>query len=369
MLSGDGDLREKYYHWLYHIEGIGSTSLKKIIKIADPKQIFQEGTGCLKGILPEKKCEKIESKRQKGLPEHLWEQLQKEKISLSYYGGQTYPKKLLNIPDPPLILYQKGRNNLWKKPSVAVVGARNCSLYGKQMAQGLGKELAQNGITVISGMARGIDGISQWAALEEGGESVAVLGSGVQICYPPENRGLYFRLQEEGALLSESLPYTAPAAGLFPRRNRLISGLADILVVVEAREKSGTLITVDMALEQGKEVYCIPGRVTDDLSKGCNSLIKMGAGMIFSIEQFVEEICPQLKVQYQGEKERHKQGLSEQEQQVVSVMETTPLFVEEIFHRIQEKTRGLSFRELMEVLMDLQLRGKVAQQGQSYYLL
>ena len=149
----------------------------------------------------------------------------------------------------------------------------------------------------------------------------------------------------------------------------MISGLADILVVVEAREKSGTLITVDMALEQGKEVYCIPGRVTDDLSKGCNSLIKMGAGMIFSIEQFVEEICPQLKVQYQGEKERHKQGLSEQEQRVVSVMDTTPLFVEEIFHRIQEKTSGLSFRGLMEVLMDLQLRGKVAQQGQSYYLL
>ncbi len=363
-------MEELYYHWLYHIEGIGSTSLKKIIRIANPKQIFKEGTGCLKGVLPEKKCEKIESKRQWGLPEQLWEQLQKEGISLSYYGDERYPGKLLTIPDPPMILYQKGRrNDLWKKPSVAVVGARNCSSYGKQIAQHLGRELAHNQITVISGMARGIDGISQWAALEAGGGSIGVLGSGVQVCYPPENRNLYYRLQKEGVLLSESLPHTVPAPGLFPRRNRLISGLADMIVVVEARQKSGTLITVDMALEQGKEVYCIPGRITDDLSKGCNSLVKMGAGMILSIEDFIKEICPQLKLQYQREKEREEQILSQKEQQVLSAMEATPLFVEDIYGRIQETASDLSFLDLMEILVNLQIKGKVVQQGQNYYLL
>jgi len=171
-----------------------------------------------------------------------------------------------------------------------VIGARECSEYGRYVAEVLGKELGENGIQVVSGMARGIDGISQAAALKAGGFSVGVLGCGVDICYPAENRRLYEWLEHSGGLLSAYAPGTEPKPGNFPPRNRIVSGLADVLVVVEARQKSGTLITVDMALEQGREVYVVPGRITDRLSDGCHRLLRQGAGVVTSPREFIREI-------------------------------------------------------------------------------
>jgi len=201
-----------------------------------------------------------------------------------------YPEKLRNIPDMPAGLYVRGNLPVDKGITVAVIGARDCSDYGKYVAEGLGNFLGRSGVTVVSGMARGIDGISQWAALEAGGTSVGVLGCGVDICYPAGNRALYDRLLEQGTLLSEYPPGTPPRPMNFPARNRIVSGLADAVVVVEARSKSGTLITVDMALEQGREVFVVPGRVTDRLSDGCNRLIKQGAGILLSPEELLEEL-------------------------------------------------------------------------------
>ncbi len=203
---------------------------------------------------------------------------------------KEYPDRLRNIPDAPSGLYVRGKLPVNKGVSVAVIGARDCSDYGKYVAEHLGAFLGRNRVTVVSGMARGIDGISQWAALEAGGTSIGVLGCGVDICYPAGNRVLFNRLLEQGTIFSEYPPGTPPRAMNFPVRNRIVSGLADAVVVIEARNKSGTLITVDMALEQGKEVFVVPGRVTDRLSDGCNKLIKQGAEILVSPEELLEEL-------------------------------------------------------------------------------
>lgn len=201
-----------------------------------------------------------------------------------------YPERLRKIPGPPKELHVLGRVPSEQILTVALIGARDCSAYGKYVAADLGAALGRRGIQVISGMARGIDGIGQEAALDAGGSSFGVLGCGVDICYPAGNRRIYEKLKRSGGLLSEYPPGTPPLPGHFPPRNRIVSGLADVVVVVEAREKSGTLITVDMALEQGREVYVVPGRITDPLSAGCNKLLKLGAGLILSIEEFLEEL-------------------------------------------------------------------------------
>lgn len=205
-------------------------------------------------------------------------------------GDAEYPNRLREIPSSPKRLFGIGRLPDENLPSVAMIGARDCSEYGKYVAKGLGTLLGREGIQVISGMARGIDGIGQRAALEAGGSSFGILGSGVDICYPAENRDLYERLMICGGIVSEYEPGTPVRPQNFAARNRIVSGLADVVVVVEARMKSGTLITVDMALEQGREVYAVPGRITERLSDGCNSLIRFGAGMLLDGKDFVREV-------------------------------------------------------------------------------
>lgn len=223
-------------------------------------------------------------------PKELSLRLLEQGIGFVNVTEQAYPKRLAQIPDPPFGLFYLGALPAQDAPSVAIIGARECSEYGRYVAAGLGDFLGRHGVQVISGMARGIDGISQEAALNAGGSSFGVLGSGVDICYPASNHGIYEKLKEQGGVLSEYGPGCPPSASNFPMRNRIVSGLCDILVVVEARMKSGTMITVDMALEQGREVYVVPGRVTDRLSDGCNHLAKLGAEIFLSPELFLEEL-------------------------------------------------------------------------------
>ena len=211
-------------------------------------------------------------------PERIEEGLMLSGIGFVSALEKEFPEKLREIPDPPFGIYYKGSMPSEEQPAAAIIGARLASGYGREQARRFGRQIGARGIAVISGMARGIDGIAQKAALDAGGKSYAVLGCGVDICYPEENRELYEQLQQEGGVLSEYPPGMQPVAKLFPPRNRIISGLSDLVLVIEARKKSGTLITVDMALEQGREVYALPGRVSDALSDGCNRLIRQGAG-------------------------------------------------------------------------------------------
>lgn len=262
---------------------------------------------------------------------------------------REYPERLREIPDPPEELYVLGGVPAEQIPAVAVIGARDCSEYGKYVASGLGALLGRNGIQVISGMARGIDGIGQEAALDAGGSSFAVLGSGVDICYPAGNRKLYEKLKLKGGILSEYPPGTPARPGHFPPRNRIVSGLSDAVVVVEAREKSGTLITVDMALEQGREVFVVPGRVTDPLSVGCNRLLKLGAGLFLDEREFLEELGQICK---RGGKENAKQEMSGLTQvqsallaekpelsAIYNVLDFTPSSVEQIRGRLPKRYR------------------------------
>lgn len=241
-------------------------------------------------VLSQKQVESLVEYTAKWQPEKEYRHMKEAGISLLTVSEADYPRRLKNIPDPPYGIFVKGRLPEESVPAVAVIGARECSEYGRYVAAELGAKLGCQEVTVVSGMARGIDGISQEAALEAGGSSVGVLGCGVDICYPAQNKELYAKLLKKGAVLSPYPIGTPAIARNFPPRNRIVSGLADAVVVIEARVKSGTLITVDMALEQGREVYVVPGRVTDRLSDGCNRLIKQGAGVFLSPESFLEEI-------------------------------------------------------------------------------
>ena len=215
--------------------------------------------------------------------------MEEKRNFLRFLWEEAFPKRLKEISDPPLVLYRIGKLPEPEKDDSHCRCARLFLLWkrnGGIFRQGT----CEGGIGIVSGMARGADGIAQRAALSAGGYSVAVLGCGVDICYPEENRPLYERLWENGCILSEYPPGTLPHSRLFPPRNRIISALSDLVLVIEAREKSGTLITVDMALEQGKDVFAVPGRITDTCSRGCNRLIGNGAGIAVSVAQLLQEL-------------------------------------------------------------------------------
>lgn len=280
-----------YDYWLCSIPGVGNRSIDRLLALCgNAEQIYRASKEVLAEVLSERKLEELEKLR-KGwnLPEEF-ERLKEQGIRFITREDAEYPKRLKQIPDAPYGIFYKGRLPEDDVLSVAVIGARDCSEYGRYVAEELGKFLGSSGVQVISGMARGIDGISQDAALRAGGTTTAVLGSGVDVCYPVQNKKLYAKILEQGCIMSSYPPGTMARSQNFPPRNRIVSGLADVVVVIEARNKSGTLITVDMALEQGKEVYVVPGRITDRLSDGCNKLLKQGAGILLSPYDFLEEI-------------------------------------------------------------------------------
>ena len=293
---------------------------------------------------------------------------------------REYPRRLLEIPQAPKQLYVRGKLPEEGVPSVAVIGARDCSYYGQEVAKRLGRLFGENGIQVISGMARGIDGIGQQAALQAGGSSFAVLGCGADICYPRQNQDLYDRLCKQGGVISEYEWGTPPRAGYFPPRNRIVSGLADALIVIEARQKSGTLITVDMALEQGKDVYVVPGRITDRLSDGCNRLLTQGAGVFLSPESFTEEFMrnweekqelsspdPAQKIRGRRKSRKRIEKLEEPLRQVYKLLDCVPKSTEIILQEAWKKGEYIDIVTLHRRLMELELMGYVKQNTPGYF--
>lgn len=283
--------QEKYAYWLATAEGIGNLTRMKLTEYAGtPEAVYGMNERELHKLMPDGKINKLLAAK-KGIEdvEKQWRILKEKKVQFYSVLHPDYPEKLRNIPNAPYGIFVEGNLPESQIPSVAVIGARQCSEYGRYVAAVCGRQLAEAGVNVISGLAKGIDGISQEAALKAGGKSYSVLGCGTNVCYPAVNRSIYEWVKKNGGVISEYPPDTPPKAGLFPMRNRIISGLADIVLIIEARNKSGTLITADLALEQGKEVYVIPGRVTDPLSEGCNRLLKQGAGIMVSITDMLEE--------------------------------------------------------------------------------
>lgn len=282
---------DKYLYWLDNIPRLGRQAKMNLLDaFGSGREIYQAEEKYIRFILEEGKAERLLTSRKSWAVDGMYEKLLEEKIRFVCIREENYPDLLKKIPDPPFGLYYRGQLPEETLPAVAVVGARECSEYGRYIAEELGKQMGEHRIQVISGMARGIDGISQWAALEAGGRSFGIMGCGVDVCYPKSNLQIYERLQSAGGILSEYAPGTQPVGQLFPARNRIVSGLADVLVVIEARHKSGTSITVEMALEQGKDIYAVPGRITDRLSDGCNGLLREGAHVFLSPQDFLQEL-------------------------------------------------------------------------------
>ncbi len=362
----------QYAHWLSCVPGIGArTSASLRAHFGSLQAVYKAKEEEFCGILPGKTAAALVQSRKRWDLEREYALLGQRGIRFYPIGHPAYPKRLLHLQDAPAALYCIGELPHEETPAAAVIGARNCSGYGKQMAQRTAMALAKAGVSVISGMARGIDAIAQQAAIEAGGKSYAVLGSGVLVCYPEQNRQIYETLKERGGILSEYSPYTQPLAGLFPARNRIISGLAEAVIVIEAKRKSGTCITVDMALEQGKEVYAVPGRVGDALSAGCNEMIWQGAGIVTEPESLPELLfgLPVPKKKTGAPEKTADACLSKRQRSILEAMGTTPVSVGALYEKMPQECYGAQFTpvQLRMELMDMLLKGCVQNVGGSYF--
>ena len=279
---------------------------------------------------------------------------------------QDYPEVLRETFDPPFVLYIAGRVEVLKEPSVSIVGARKPTTYGRAVADRLARDLAACGLVVVSGMARGIDSISHWGALKEG-RTVAVLGSGFEDVYPPENKKLMNTIAENGAVISEFPLHAYPAPLHFPQRNRIISGMSLATLVIEATKRSGSLITARLALEQNREVMAVPGNITSNLSQGTNWLIKDGAKAVECWEDVVDELPSPLKERLLSKKKKDKKEapkLNEKETKIYA-----QLTIDKDKH-IDELIVSCSFTvsEALSALLNLELKGLIIQLPGKYFM-
>ncbi len=353
-----------YAYWFANITGISNqTKYNLIQQVGSAEDLYflpEKQVKMLFGM-EEKQAERLIAARKCDV-QPQYEKLCERGIEFVSLEHESYPEKLRRIPDPPYALYVRGKLPSAQMRSVAIVGARMCSEYGRTIALRLGRKLAEQGICIVSGMARGIDAAGHRGAVEADGVTCAVLGCGVDICYPKSNEKLYGDILSRGCILSEVPPGTQPLPALFPQRNRIISGLCDMVVVVEARERSGSLITADQALEQGRDVYAVPGRMYDPLSAGCNYLIRQGAGIVLNIEDFVKELEISATNGYRQER-IEKLLLEKEESLVYSCVDLLPRSVEELL----QKTK-LSVPLLAQTLAMLEQKGLITETFKNYYI-
>lgn len=354
----------KYEYWLASIRKLSDYKkqlLRNTCKFAEELYYIEETAFDKMQFLNDQDRKTIiDSKRNWDLGEY--NHLLEKNINLVLYQDRAYPDRLKNIPAPPYALYISGQLPDPGAFAVGIVGARVCTPYGQAMAKEIAGQLSDAGVDIISGLAKGIDGAAGRGALDAGGRTYAVLGSGVDVCYPREHIGLYKEIKEKGGVISEQLPGSPPLPVYFPARNRIISGLSDVIIVIEAKEKSGSLITADMAMEQGKDVYALPGPVTSVLSAGCNALIKQGAGIFLSVEDFIEDV----KLIYERNVKiptKNKIKLESTENLVYSCLDLFPKSLDVILQETK-----LSITVLMNILVTLELRGYIEEISKNYYV-
>jgi DNA processing protein len=343
--------------WLNSLN-IGNRNIEKLIYQLDslldlwempPKEIYK-----LNDINPDV-LEKIMSHRDEDYFNRLYETISSNNINVITIFDEEYPKDLKNIYDRPMVLYIKGKIAREDNVALAVVGSRKHTSYGKWATEYFVKELVKLDVTIVSGLALGIDSIAHKTALDNGGRTIAVLGNGIDVIYPRKNKGLYNLIPENGALVTEFSFGVQPLAYNFPQRNRIISGISLGVIVIEAKEKSGSLITAEHALEQGKEVFALPGNINSIFSKGTNKLIKEGAKLIMDIDDIIEEIYLLKNRQYKSkEKEIDLSSLSELEIKIVEVLKEGPIHSD----MIAIKT-GLDISTVNSIITILEIKGIV----------
>ncbi len=344
------------------IPGLGSIRIRRLLAFfRKAKNIFSssEKTFACLGV-PENVRKNLRVFDKDAFLQSEYQKLKEEKVKVITIQDEEYPRLLKEIPDPPIVLYVKGK--LSPNGCIAVVGSRRSSLYGMKMAERLSRELSQRGVGIVSGLARGIDTSAHRGALAGGGRTYAVLGSGLSAIYPPENITLAQKISQDGAIISEFPMATPPLASHFPRRNRIISGLSMGVVVVEASRRSGALITARYALEQGREVFALPGQVDHPTAQGTNQLIRDGAKLLTHIDDIFDEITTAFGT-YMGDDANLSKGYSSPrddisyiEYKVLSGLQEEPIHIDTLQRNVSAE-QG----ELMVALLRLELGKKIKQ--------
>lgn len=360
----------KYWLALNFIPDIGPVSAGRLLSaFGSPENIFQMSVRELKQVedIGENRAKNIAAFNRWDLVDREIEKAQKNNIQLITKNDKAYPEMMRRVHGAPSVIYVKGELKDTDKYAIAMVGSRTSTDYGSQIAERISQKLSASGLTVVSGMARGIDSVSHKGALKAGGRTIAVLGSGLDMPYPPENRKLMNEIASSGAVISEFPFGTLPNRENFPRRNRIISALSLGVIVVEAALDSGSLITVAYALEQGREVFAVPGNITSGTSKGTNDLIKKGARLVESAEEVLDELRPQIKGilrEAKASASKPRPEMNAEEKTVYNYLNDEPKHIDSIIRQLNMPTnRALS------ILLNLELKGVVRQtQGKHFSL-
>ncbi|MCR5665734.1 MAG: DNA-processing protein DprA [Eubacterium sp.] len=352
-----------YEYWLANTGRFTPGQIQKLLKISgDAKGVYH-----MKKETIQKVCfwnqeiyqEYVNEKKSWNLMKK-WEQFKRYKMGFLTIFQKEYPDSLKEIYDPPFALYYYGNIEMLKKNSISIVGARRCSEYGAKTARVLANGLSHRGVCIVSGMAEGIDSYAHAGALSGSGGTIAVLGCGANVCYPPKNQMMYKTIREKGLIISEYGPGVQPVGWHFPMRNRIISGLSNKIIVVEAKEKSGSLITADAALEQGKDVYAVPGRILDPLSKGCNELIRQGAGIISDPDAFVSQYNDYIDLRTHDTLPKE---LTADEKKVYMSLDYVPKRIENIVEEV-----ALEYRQAVVIVSSLIAKGCVRESFKNQYV-
>jgi DNA processing protein len=351
-----------YWAGLNLVKGIGAVRMRALLDtFGDPETAWKASYDSLCSAgLPVRVAGQLIKIRHEVDLDRYWERVQQCNVEVLTWDDDGYPRRLKEIDQPPPLLYVRGSIQLEDDWAVAIVGTRRVSPYGRQVAEEVAGFLAGNGVTVVSGLARGVDTAAHDAALKAGGRTIAVLGSGVDRIYPDENRRLSDRIIQKGAVISDYPMGTAPESANFPPRNRIISGLSLAVVVVEAGETSGALITASFAANQGREVFAVPGGIHAPQSKGTNSLIQQGARPLLRVEEILEVLSLQMVQEQQVA--RAVLPVDETEARLLNVIGRQPIHIDEI--QIQS---GLPIEQVSATLAMMELKGMVRQLGGMNY--
>ena len=345
------------------VKGIGAVRFRQILDFFGSAETGWDSppSALISAGLPQRVADNFTMVRNQVDLEKVMERITSYGIKVMTWEDSDYPRRLKEIDQSPPVLYIKGAINVEDDWAVAVVGTRRVTPYGRQVANEIATYLAQNGVTVVSGLARGVDAISHQAALRAGGRTIAVLGSGVDVIYPPEHRKLAADIVAQGALVSDYPVGTSPDGVNFPPRNRIISGLSLATVVVEAGEKSGALITAEFAVEQGREVFAVPGSILAPQSEGTNQLIEQGARPLLKMSEILES----LKLERIPEKQQARKlnPMNPIEQNLLQHLSSEPMHIDQIC-----ALTGLPIHDVSATLTLMELKGYLSQVGGMNYV-
>lgn len=354
----------KYWVGFNLVASIGPAKLRALIDhFGDLETAWHADVGALRQVgMDRRAIDNLVAARGSLDLDQEMDKIERHGLTLLTWDDDAYPSLLHQIYAPPPLLYVRGKLLPEDEWAVALVGTRRATSYGKQVAHLLGQDLAHGGVTVVSGLARGIDGEAHRAALDAGGRTIAVLGCGLDQVYPPEHRNLAQAIVEQGALISDYPLGVRPEARNFPPRNRIISGLSMGVVVVEAGAKSGALITVEFAVEQGREVFAVPGNILSRSSAGCNRLIQDGAKMVLRVQDILEEL--NLTMVEQHVEARSVLPGDETEARLLELVSDQPLHIDEIC-----QLSRLPIQQISSTLSLMELKGMVRQVASMHYVL